>query len=183
MSTHIGSIAIYLLANPDGSVPEPSLSGITDHDALKAAYPDGLAITPETTLKTLGEEVEVLNQADNGTVFKDGSEWVHGGIAIESDLTSITDKVMEAYLGAGGKIDPGRLHKAWAFIAIVNPSEPLTFDGTANTITAKRLIKCAVNYSVRGDSTHNGKDKSSMKATFTADLSKPSSHAKSFSTV
>jgi hypothetical protein len=180
MSSKIGSVVIFLLEDDTGSVAEPSLSGISDRAALLTAYPDGVTITPESSLKISGDEIETLGQADDGTVFKAETLTVHPGLSIEADIKSITDKAMELFLGADGKIKPGINRKGWALIALVSHDEPMTI--SASEITAFQLIKGYVNYGVKGEPAMNGKDEMALKYTVSLDLSKPATYAKTLST-
>lgn len=179
---HIISNILLLLDDPDGATPEPVLANVPNMAALRALYPtaEGL-MTPESTTKTEADEVEYIGQDDEGIVALAEKILVQPKMEYDIDVKDINDFMMDRYYGPTGEdLDPARTYKAWAFIAVCSRSKKLTFD--ANVISALRLIKCYVTYSVKGDKTANGKELANMKLMVTVDLTKPSTNEKSIDT-
>jgi len=124
--THIGSILI-LLKRDTGSVAEPDITGVTDYTSLEAAYPDAFCRTPESSLNISADELEILDQANDGTVYVAEKRKVKPVSLVSADVKDIKDALLELMLGENNTLSPGKTYYFWAFMGIVNPENKLTF--------------------------------------------------------
>jgi len=175
--THIGSILI-LLKRDTGSVAEPDITGVTDYTSLEAAYPDAFCRTPESSLNISADELEILDQANDGTVYVAEKRKVKPVSLVSADVKDIKDALLELMLGENNTLSPGKTYYFWAFMGIVNPENKLTFaTPTSNVeVSAKRIVKCYVSVTLLGDMPHDGQNASNATVEFVMDPSKSNWH-------